>query len=81
MDDEVLEAWEKDVVRENERVLVVRERAWKGKRRGSNVLAAEGIWKGASNVIGRGNARGRCSARSVRFRTADSTQCAINLFT
>jgi len=27
VDDEVLEAWEKDVVRENERVLVVRERA------------------------------------------------------
>ena len=24
--------WEKDVVRENERVLVVRERAWKGKK-------------------------------------------------
>ena len=81
VDDEVLEAWEKDVVRENERVLVVRERAWKGKRRGSNVLAAEEIWKGASDVIGRGNARGRCFARSVRFRTADSTQCVINLFT
>ena len=32
VDDEVLEAWEKDVVRENERVLVVRERAWKGKK-------------------------------------------------
>ena len=53
----------------------------RGKRRGSNVLAAEGIWKGATDVIGRGKARGRCFARSARFRTADSTQCAINLFT